>query len=36
VGGITSPDHRQALASAIADRFGRLDILVNHAGGSEW
>ena len=32
VGDITSPDHRQALAKAIADRFGRLDILVNNAG----
>jgi len=31
-GDLSSPDHRQALASAIADRFGRLDILVNNAG----
>jgi len=31
-GDISSPDHRQALAKAIADRFGRLDILVNNAG----
>ncbi len=32
VGDITCTDHRQALASAIAARFGRLDILVNNAG----
>jgi len=32
VGDVASPDHRQALAGAIADRFGRLDILVNNAG----
>jgi len=31
-GDIASPDHRQALAKAIAGRFGRLDILVNNAG----
>ena len=31
-GDITSAAHRQAVAAAIADRFGRLDILINNAG----
>ncbi len=31
-GDISSAEHRQALAAAIGDRFGRLDILVNNAG----
>ncbi len=31
-GDIASAVHRQALAAAVADRFGRLDILVNNAG----
>jgi NAD(P)-dependent dehydrogenase (short-subunit alcohol dehydrogenase family) len=31
-GDIISAAHRQALAAAIADRFGRLDILINNAG----
>ena len=29
---ITSVDHRQALASLIRERYGRLDVLVNNAG----
>jgi len=31
-GDITSVAHRQALTAAVADRFGRLDILINNAG----
>ena len=31
-GDIASPAHRQAVAAAITDRFGRLDILINNAG----
>jgi hypothetical protein len=31
-GDITSAAHRQAMADAVADRFGRLDILINNAG----
>ena len=31
-GDIASVAHRQALAAAVADRFGRLDILINNAG----
>ncbi len=31
-GDIASAAHRQALAAAVADRFGRLDILINNAG----
>jgi hypothetical protein len=31
-GDIASPAHRQALAAAVAERFGQLDILVNNAG----
>jgi NAD(P)-dependent dehydrogenase (short-subunit alcohol dehydrogenase family) len=31
-GDIASAAHRQAVAAAVADRFGRLDILVNNAG----
>ena len=31
-GDMASPEFRQALATQIADRFGRLDILVNNAG----
>ncbi len=31
-GDIVSVAHRQALAAAVADRFGRLDILINNAG----
>ena len=31
-GDIGSAAHRQAVAAAVADRFGRLDILVNNAG----
>ena len=31
-GDIVSPAHRQALAAAVAERFGQLDILVNNAG----
>jgi NAD(P)-dependent dehydrogenase (short-subunit alcohol dehydrogenase family) len=31
-GDISSAAHRQAMADAVADRFGRLDILINNAG----
>ncbi len=31
-GDIASAAHRQALAATVADRFGRLDILINNAG----
>jgi NAD(P)-dependent dehydrogenase (short-subunit alcohol dehydrogenase family) len=31
-GDIASAAHRQAVAAAVADRFGRLDILINNAG----
>lgn len=31
-GDIASAQHRQALATAVAERFSRLDILVNNAG----
>ena len=31
-GDIASAEHRQALAAAVTDRLGRLDILINNAG----
>ena len=31
-GDIASAAHRQAVAATVADRFGRLDILINNAG----
>jgi NAD(P)-dependent dehydrogenase (short-subunit alcohol dehydrogenase family) len=34
-GDITSAAHRQAMADAVADGFGRLDILINNAGVSD-
>ncbi len=33
---LTKPDHARAAIEAISSRFGRLDVLVNIAGGFRW